>query len=120
MALETRVGYRENRADMAKLLMSDQTRGPAVEAARVIAAVARENARRSKGPGPHLADSYKVNERGTPWVSKEHGNPHATAEVYSENEAAAPNEFGNATFRRPNRPLGRAGAEVGEMRGEPG
>ena len=73
--------------------------------------------RAPKGSGK-LAESYKVNEHAEPKTVA--GNPRAIAEVYSDDAAAAPQEFGNKRVRNPSRPLGKAGAEIGEMKGKPG
>lgn len=117
---ETRVGYRPDHKSMAAFLLSKQARDPAIKAAHDIADIARATAPRSKDPEDsteevtHLADGFRVNEHSKP-VSLG-GNPRVGAEVYNEDEAAAPNEFGNSHVRNPKRTLGRAGAMVGEHR----
>jgi hypothetical protein len=115
MALERRTGYKPNHVDFGKFLLSEQARDPAVEAAHNIVTLVGIRAPRSTSK---LAESYKVNEDSAPITIA--GNPRVGAEVYSDDPAAAPQEFGNARVRNPSRPLGKAGAELGEMAGEPG
>lgn len=100
---------------MAAFLLSDQARDPAVAAAKDIAAIARGTAPRSKGPGPHMADQFKVNPKSAP-VSIG-GNPRVGAEVYNEAEGAVQSEFGGYHTTR-HRMLGKAGGAVGQWRGE--
>jgi hypothetical protein len=102
---------------MAKFLLSQQSRDPAVKAAHDIRDIAEATAPRSTADREdvtHMADEFKVNEKSKP-VSVG-GNPRVGAEVYNSDEAAAPQEFGNARVRNPSRTLGRAGAAVGEHR----
>lgn len=102
---------------MRAFLLSDQAREPAIAAGRDIAALAKTTSPRSSGPGPHMADQFKVNEKSAP--VKIGGNPRVGVEVYNEDRAAAPNEFGGKYNKR-HRMLGRAGAKIGEWRGEVG
>ena len=117
MALEQRTGYKPNHKEFGEFILSEQARRPAIEAAQHIAEIARARAPRGEGPGPHMADQYKVNENPAPVVLA--GNPRAGAEVFNEDINATRNEFGNKRTKA-HRTLGKAGAEVGEMRGQPG
>lgn len=100
---------------MKAFLLSDQAREPAVHAARDIAALARTTAPRSKQSGTHMADQFKVNARSAPLNIA--GNPRVGAEVYNEDPAAAPNEFGGPNNTR-HRMLGKAGGAIGQWKGE--
>jgi len=102
---------------MAAFLVSDQAREPVVAAAKDIADLAKQLAPRGKGTGVHMADQFRVNEH-TPPVNIG-GNPRVGAEVYNGDPAAAPNEFGGRRNPR-HRMLGRAGARIGEWKGEVG
>lgn len=86
------VKYKPDHKEFARFMASDQARQPAIAAARDITQALAGIVRRSSGSGPHLADSYKVNERPAPLMIN--GSPHAGAEVYSEHPGAAPDEFG--------------------------
>ena len=115
MPLEQRVGYKPDHKSFGEFILSEQARKPAIEAAQDIQALVRSRVTKRTG---HQAESYKVNEHPAP-VSVG-GNPRATADVYSDDPAALADEFGNAKRRNPGRPLGKAGAIIGELRGEPG
>lgn len=115
MALETRVGYRPDHRSMARFLLSEQARQPAVEAAEDIRALAASIVGKKTGK---TAAGYKVNDKTAPVVIG--GNPRVGADVFNDEQAALAQEFGNARTRNPSRPLGKAGAIVGEMKGEPG
>lgn len=117
--METRTGYRPDHKSMAAFLLSNQARDPAVKAAHDIAEIARATAPRSSVADTdedvtHMADEFKVNEHSKPVLLG--GNPRVGAEVYNEDPAAAPQEFGNSRVRNPSRTLGKAGARVGEHR----
>lgn len=114
MALEQRTGYKPNHVEFGKFILSEQARDPAVEAAHNIITLVKLRAGKETGK---TIESYKVNEKPEPLVVG--GNPRATADVYSDEINATRIEFGNARTKA-QRPLGRAGAEIGEMRGRPG
>lgn len=89
------VRYKPNHREMAKFMLSDQARRPAIDAAKDIVNALSGVVRRGSGaPGPEgrLADSYEVNENAEPVAID--GNPRAGAEVYSSHPGAAPEEFG--------------------------
>lgn len=115
MALERRTGYKPNHKDFGRFILSEQARDPAVEAAHNIITLVQSRVTKKTGA---QAESYHVNENPAPVVLD--GNPRATADVYSDDPAALADEFGNKNRRKPGRPLGKAGAEIGEMRGQPG
>jgi hypothetical protein len=115
MALERRTGYKPDHKSFGRFLLSEQARDPAVEAAHNIVTLVQSRVAKRTG---HQAESYKVNENPPPVTLQ--GNPRAIAEVYSDDPAALADEFGNAKRRNPGRPLGKSGAEIGEMRGQPG
>ncbi len=112
--LETRTGYKPDHESFGRFLLSEQARDPAVEAAHNIVTLAQMRAGKDTGK---TAESYKVNENPPPVTLQ--GNPRATADVYSDDINATRIEFGNKRTRA-QRPLGKAGAEIGEMRGQPG
>lgn len=125
MARETRVGYKPDHKSFGEFMLSEQARQPAIEAARDIAKLAAENSRAAAGGGTHdsdgvsLADNYKVNEHTAPVIVG--GNPRVGAEVYNDKRYAAAQEFGTGhRRRRGTRALRRAGAAVGELRGDIG
>lgn len=84
--------YKPNHKSFGEFMVSEQARQPAIEAARDIAAALKVTVHRSPGPGPHLADSYEVNATTPPRLVA--GEMRVGAEVYSEDPAAAPEEFG--------------------------
>jgi hypothetical protein len=106
--MSVRARYKPNHKDMAKLLLSDQMREPCVQVARDIAAELKITVHRSTRPGPHLADSYEVNDKTAPVMLG--GEPRVGAEVYSEHPGAAPEEFGGKN-QKPKRWLGKVGAK---------
>jgi len=116
-SIETRTGYRPDHRSMAAFLLSEQSRDPAVKAAHDIRDIAQATAPRSSDPdgeATHMADEFKVNAKSKPVPVG--GNPRVGAEVYNEDPAAAPQEFGNSHVRNPSRTLGKAGARIGEHR----
>lgn len=124
MARETRVGYHADHKSFGRFMVSEQARQPAVEAAHDIARIAAENTRAASTGGTHregvaLADNYKVNDKTAPVVIG--GNPRVGAEVYNDLRHAAAVEFGTGKKRRKGtRALRRAGAAIGELRGDIG
>ena len=117
MALERRTGYKPNHKEFGEFMLSEQARDAAVEAAHNIAILAGIIVTGEHSTGK-TAESYKVNENTAPVTVA--GNPRVGAEVYSDEPAALAQEFGNARTRNPKRPLGKAGAALGELAGEPG
>jgi hypothetical protein len=113
--------YVPDNKSMAALLLSKQTRDPAVRAAREIMAIAiaispYDDREDTDG---HYVEHFGVNEHTAPVVVG--GNPRVGAEVYNDSGHAAAVEFGNSrNGGRGQRILRRAGSKVGEMRGVPG
>ncbi len=109
-----RVVYRPDHSQaggIGGLLRSKQIRQVVGVAARNVAAHAARLTDRSDGPGPHLADNYKIDyDAGLVKVS---GNLRVNVEVYNDLPHAGIEEFGNET-RAGKRMLGRAGSIVGE------
>lgn len=119
---EKRVGYRPDHKSFGAFLLSDQARDPVVEAAHNIATLAALRA--PKGGSGDTAASYKVNENSAPVLIA--SNLRVGAEVYNdathegaEKSYAAAAEFGKKDSPG-HRSLGKAGAELGQMSGEPG
>lgn len=113
--LETRTGYKPDHIDFGKFILSEQARQPAIEAAEDIRALAAVRVEKRSGK---TAESYKVNSKPEPVTIA--GNPRVGADVYSDEQSALAQEFGNARTRNPSRPLGKAGAQIGEVKGKPG
>jgi len=121
MALEKRRGYHPDHPSFAKFLLSEQSRGPAMEAANDIANIARETAPRDKDADSNKVsfwNSFKAQKQPTPWVNTGTGapNPRAIAVVVNDAPHAAAVEFGNRRTPRAHRTLGKAGARIGEFR----
>jgi hypothetical protein len=117
MALNTRTGFRADHAEFGRFMLSDQARKPAVEAAKDVARIAREM-EDAAGAATYAAN-FRVNENTPPVVVA--GNPRVGAEVYNDKRYAARREFGaKPGHRGATRSLRRAGAAVGELRGEIG
>jgi hypothetical protein len=114
--------YVPDNSDFGKFILSADVHRVAIEAAGDVVKRAVEiapfDAMRDR-PGGHYVDHFKVNGAVAPVVVG--GNPRAAAEVYNDSDHAAAIEFGNSrNGGRGQRVLRRAGASVGEMRGEPG
>lgn len=90
--MPVKVKYIPDHKGMAEFMLSEQARRPCVEVAAKIVADLAVTVTRSSGAGEHLADSFKVNAESAPVTMGE--SPRAGAEVYSEDPAAAPEEFG--------------------------
>lgn len=99
--------YRPDHPSFARFMVSEQSRRPAIEVAKKIAEDARATAPRGDGPGPHMADQYRVNEDPAP-VNITPGGPRVGAEVFNDDINATRVEFGNAKVEK-QRPLGKAG-----------
>jgi hypothetical protein len=95
VSARVRAEYKPDRESFGTFMMSEQARGPAIEAAKDIVAALAAGVHRGTGNGGkngHLADSYKVNREAAPIIFR--GNPRVGADVYSEHPGAAPEEFG--------------------------
>lgn len=113
-----KVVYRPNHKSFGEFILSDQMRKPVVEVAYAIAHLAGEYAPKRKDRGrvpdgvPTLASSFKVEENaGRLKVDRAF---RVKVEVYNEQKAAAPMEFGNDHVKGV-RMLGRAGAAHGDF-----
>lgn len=105
--------YKPDHVEMGKFMISEQARKPAVEVARAIVTDLAATVTRSRSnTGTHLADDYHVNENPPPVLMGEEA-PRSGAEVWSDNPAAAPEEFGGrgGAKNKPRRWLGKAGAK---------
>lgn len=112
--------YVPDNKSFGEFMLSHQVRQPAVEAAKDIMAIAIAtspyDATRDDRED-HFVDHFGVNEESPPVVINK--NPRVGAEVYNDSDHAPAVEFGNARVRG-HRTLRRAGAKIGELRGEPG
>lgn len=115
MALNTRTGFKPDHKEFGRFIMSEQARQPAVEAARDVAKIAAAN-EIAAGSKEHAAN-FKVNDK-TPPVTVA-GNPRVGAEVYNDDRHSAVREFGRKR-KGGTRALRRAGAVVGELKGDIG
>lgn len=115
------VVYREDHKSFGRFILSEQVRDPVEEIAReLIMPLAIKNTPRSGGGVrvvkgkviPHMQDAYKViREAGT---LKVHRARRVMVKVVNTSNHSAAVEFGNK-ITRPRRPLGRAGAAIGDM-----
>lgn len=102
--------FRPDHKSFGHFIKSDQMRDVTAQVAQAIADLAQSTAPRSKRPGPHMADQFKVRKKAG--FLKVGGNIRVNVEVYNSDVAAAPNEFGGKNNKR-HRTLGRAGAALG-------
>lgn len=114
--LEMRRGFKPDHKDFGRFILSEQARDPAVAAAKDVAKLAAANSAAAHGSGD-LASNYKVNGKTAPVVVG--GNPRVGAEVYNDKRYAAAREFGRGR-KNGTRALRRAGAAVGELKGDIG
>jgi hypothetical protein len=108
-----RAVYRPDHKSFGAFILSEEVRDAVAEVAKDIAPVAGRLAPRSESDGPHMADQFRVNrEAGTIKVS---GNVRVQVDVYNEDPAAAPNEFGTRRNER-HRMLVRAAEPFGDFK----
>lgn len=118
---ERRVVYVPDHESFGKFMLSQQVRKPVAEVAAKISELAGQLAPRRKARGvvpedaQTLASSFKVKvEAGVITVNDAFPAPRVKVEVYNEQRAAAPMEFGNQHVSG-HRMLGRAGAQYGDL-----
>lgn len=109
--MPVRAKYKPNHKEFGKYMMSDEARQAPIAVAKQIVEDLKVTVKRSSGGGPHLADSYQVDEHSEP-ISFD-GNPRVGAAVFSSHPGAAPEEFGGrgGAKNKPRRWLGRVGAK---------
>ena len=116
MALERRRGYKPDHKSFGAFMLSEQARKPVARIAHeLIIPLAVAKTPRSAEDKEHMADNYKVNESTAPVVAG--GNPRVGVEVYNDVRHAAAVEHGVGK-KKGARPLGKAGAAVGDFVGE--
>lgn len=109
-----RIRYVPNHKSFGEFILSDQVRDAVSEVAHDIADLARTRAKKKTGA---YAEGFKVNrEAGAVTVA---GNPRVNVEVFNEDPAAGPEEFGGKRNAR-HRTLGRAGAAFGDFKPDGG
>jgi hypothetical protein len=114
--MPVRARYVPDHKDFGRYMMSDEARQAPIAVARDIVAELAVTVKRSTRPGPHLADSYEVDEHSEPVILD--GNPRVGAAVISDHPGAAPEEFGGARNRK-NRWMGKVGAKYHVAKGAP-
>lgn len=108
-----RVWYKPDHRSFGAFIRSEQMRDVTAEVAGDIARTASELAPRSDGPGPHMADQFKVvREAG---FMKVGGNIRVKVEVVNDDPAAPVNEFGGKHNKR-HHMLARAGGMFGDWK----
>lgn len=116
-----RVVFRPNHSledGVGGLLRSSQMRDVTERVAIAIARRAAELTPRSDGPGPHMADQYKViREAGLLTVGERYRNPRVMVRIDNLSGHAAAVEFGGSRNKE-RRPLRTAGLEYGDLAGK--
>jgi bacteriophage HK97-gp10 putative tail-component len=102
--------YKPNHEDFGRFMLSVQMQKPITAVAEVVKADAVENTPEATGA---MKSDYEVNDIKVT-VNK---GPRVAAEVRNGNPAAPAVEFGGKR-NKPVRPLGRAAAKHGDVRGE--
>lgn len=113
------VVFRPDHKSFGRFILSEQMRDPVVEVCeQLIVPIAKANTPRSRGDKyargyvPHMQDQYRVvREGGTMKVDRA---LRVQVLVVNDSGHAAAVEFGNRLIKR-HRPLGRAGAAVGDF-----
>lgn len=108
-----RYRYKPDHRSFGAFMRSPRVRAVAVQAAGDIADHARTLALAEASKTGAYANSFRVNRRAP--NLRVGGNIRATAHVYNNDPAAAPQEFGDRWGNRGKRILRRAGAKVGEL-----
>jgi len=103
------VRYRPDRREFGKLMRSQQMRRPVIRAANDIRDRAVQIAPHDTGD---YAAAFRVNEQAG--LVSVRGNPRVNVEVYNDDPAAAPLEFGNGRIEA-RRVMLRAGEMMGEV-----
>jgi hypothetical protein len=114
MGKRVKAKFKPDHREFTRFATSDQMLEPVYKAAHDVREIAQATSPRSDGPGPHYADQYKVDaSAGTLRIGT---YKRVYVNVVNEDEAAAPNEFGNKRTRGGHY-LGKAGAAIGDYRG---
>lgn len=109
-----RVRYVPDHKSFGEFMLSDQMRDVVSDVCHDIADRARLRAKKKTGA---YAEGFKVNrEAGAVVVA---GNARVAVDVFNEDPAAGPEEFGGKRNAR-HRTLGRAGAEFGDFKPDGG
>lgn len=119
-----RVWYEEDHESFGRMMMSEQTAKVSRQAAHDVEALAKSFSPVSSGDGDHYVEHFEVVDNLPEIIG---GNPRMSAMVVNDSDHGAAVEFGNTGQPRPQggsagpayRPLGRAGAVVGEYQGGP-
>lgn len=110
-----RVKYVEDHENFGRMMLSDQMHLATSRKAYEIMVKAKRIAQWYRDTG-HLARSYKVITRATPWRDKRYAAPHATSWVYSNDPAAWFNEFGGGANHLPKRRILRKAGGIPRRR----
>lgn len=111
-----RAVYRPNHKSFGAFMKSEQMRDVTADVAEDIVIAVSAIAPRSKGPGPHMADQYKVQrEAGRVKVG---GNVRVRVKIVNPDKAAALTEFGTSKMKA-SRQLRRAASEFGDFHNPP-
>lgn len=111
---EVKVRYKMNNRSFGAFMRSKEVHAVAVKAAEDIMLIAAFLAPKNT---TDYARAFRVNRRAG--LISMRGNPRRYATVYNSDKAAAPVEFGGRKKRqRAEHVLLRAGAHVGQVRGE--
>lgn len=102
--------YKPNHKDFGRFMLSLQVQKPIDKVAEAVKADAIENTPEATGA---MKADYEVNRIAPVTVNK---SPRVAAEVRNSNAAAPAVEFGGKR-NKPERPLGRAAAKHGDVRG---
>jgi hypothetical protein len=118
--------YVPDNESFGKFMLSKQVEIPVEQASHAVRLIARDLTPydASDQDGLHMRDMFVVQKDQVPWISKK-GIPRVSFKVINTHRAAAAIEFGfsralKAVNRKGHRMLGRAGAQVGEMRDQAG
>ena len=114
-----RTRYVANRSSFSAFIRSDQVRDPVVEVAEDIAASAATKVSDGSAGGLHdrVRKRFKVKRKAG--LLKVAGNLRVKVEVFNDEPGSALVEFGARNIQR-DRPLGRAGAELGDFKPDEG
>ena len=121
------VRYEPNNSDFRKIMMSNDTAELAKNYAEDAMVLAKAYSPTSDRDDDHYRDHFSVESGGIVEID---GNPRRAARVVNDSEYAVEVEFGeeDSPKKRPqggsrgagSRPLGRAGARIGDMSKRPG
>lgn len=113
MARGRYVWYSPDHKEFGQFIRSDQMRDVTAEVAEDMAARMRAEAPRSRGPGPHMADQFKVKKAAG--FGKVSGNVRVKVEIFNSDIAAAANEYGLRNTPR-RRTMARVAGKFGDFK----